>query len=95
MSFKIFSLQLFGKLKPVETVEKQRKTLLDDYNEYQKVETSDELKKYLALEKEINSEEFKKKKVEIEALHFNGSQEFNQLKEFAGLQKKTVGKELF
>ncbi len=95
MSFKIFTLQLFGKLKPVETIEKQRKTLLDDYNEFQKVEQSDELKKYLELEKESNSEEFKKKKAEIEGLHFNGSKEFNQLKEFAGLQKKRSIKNFF
>lgn len=95
MSFKIFTLQLFGGLKPVETIEKQRKTLLDDYNEFQKVEHSDELKKYLELEKETNSEEFKRKKAEIEALHFNGSKEFNQLKEFAGLQKKSSIKKYF
>lgn len=95
MSFKIFTLQLFGGLKPVETIEKQRKTLLDDFNEFQKVEQSDELKKYLELEKETNSEEFKKKKAEIEALHFNGSKEFNQLKEFAGLQKKRTIKNYF
>lgn len=95
MSFKIFTLQLFGGLKPVETIEKQRKTLLDDYNEFQKVEQSDELKKFLELEKESNSEEFKRKKAEIEALHFNGSKEFNQLKEFAGLQKKRSIKNYF
>ena len=95
MSFKIFTLQLFGGLKPVETIEKQRKTLLDDYNEFQKVEQSDELKKYFQLEKETNSEEFKKKKAETEALQFNGSKEFNQLKEFAGLQKKSSIKKYF
>jgi hypothetical protein len=95
MSFKIFTLQLFGGLKPVETIEKQRKTLLDDYNEFQKVEQSDELKRYLELEKETNSDEFKRKKTEVEALHFNGSKEFNQLKEFAGLQKKRSLKNYF
>jgi len=95
MSFKIFTLQLFGKLKPVETIEKQRKNLMDDYNEFQQVESSDELKKYLALEKEINSDEFKKKKSEIESLHFNGSKEFNQLKELTGLQKKRTIRNYF
>ncbi|MDO8951807.1 MAG: hypothetical protein Q7U86_04230 [Draconibacterium sp.] len=95
MSFKIFSLQLLGKLKPVETVEKQRKILQEDFVEFQKVDSSDELGKYLALEKEINSEEFKKKKIEIEALQFKGSKEFNQLKEFAGLQKKRTIKNYF
>ncbi len=93
MSFKIFTLQLLGKLKPVETVEKQRKVLLDDYIEFQNVESSVELKKYLDLEKEINSEEFKKKKTELESLQFKGSKESNQLNEFVGLQKKqTISK---
>lgn len=95
MSFKILTLQLFGKLKPVETVEKRRKTLLDDYNEFQAVQDSDELKKYFDLEKEINSAEFKKKKAEIEALQFKGSKEFNQLNEYAGLQKKKTVRNYF
>ena len=95
MSFKIFSLQLFGKLKPIETIEKQRKLLLDDYNEFQKVENSEELQKYLSLEKEVNSEEFKRKKTETEALQFKGSKEHNQLKEFLTLQKKKTIKNYF
>lgn len=95
MSFKIFSLQLLGKLKPVETIEKQRKILQDDFIEFQKVDSSDELGKYLALEKEINSEDFKQKKTEIEGLQFKGSIEFNQLKEFSGLQKKRTIKNYF
>ncbi len=95
MSFKIFSLQLTGRIKRVETVEQQRKTLLDDYNEFVKVEASDELKKYLELEKEVNSKEFKKRKAEIEALQFKGSRECNQLNEFVGLQKKRTLKNYF
>jgi hypothetical protein len=95
MSFKIFTLQLTGRLKPVETIEKQRKILLDDYFEFQKVDSSDELKKYLELEKEINSEEFKKKKAEIEALQFKGSKQFNELNEFGRLQKKRLLKNYF
>ncbi|HPE77028.1 MAG TPA: hypothetical protein PLC80_13130 [Draconibacterium sp.] len=95
MSFKIFTLQLSGKLKPVETIEKQRKTLLDDFNEFEKVKNSEELKKYLELESEVNSDTFKKKKAEVESLHFNGSKEFNQLKEFESLQKKQSIKKYF
>jgi len=88
MSFKIFSLQLLGKIKPVETIEKNRKTVADEFAEFQQVESSDELKLYLELEKEVNSAEFKKKKTEIDALHFKGSHEFNLLKEFHLLEKK-------
>lgn len=88
MSFKIFSLQLLGKIKPVETVELKRKTLIDDYREFLQVESSDELKEYVLLDKEINSADFKKKKSEIETLHFKGSKEHQLLKEFEGLQNK-------
>ncbi len=88
MSFKIFTLQLLGKIKPVETIEKNRKTIADDFAEFQRVESSDELKLYLELEKEVNSAEFKKKKAEIDALHFKGSHEFNLLKEINSLEKK-------
>ena len=95
MSFKIFSLQLLGKIKPVETIEAHRKQLLDDFAEFQQVEKSDELKKYLELDKEVNSAEFKKKKEETESLKFKGSREYNLLKEFSGLQKKNSLKDYF
>ncbi|MFW5755986.1 MAG: hypothetical protein ACOCWK_05250 [Tangfeifania sp.] len=51
MSFKIFSLQLLGKIKPVEKVEIQRDLLQKDYEEFNKVAESDELKEFLELEK--------------------------------------------
>ena len=91
MSFKIFSQQLFGKIKPTESIENRRKSLLDDFEEFNKVENSDELKKYLELDKWLNSNEFRKKKSEIESLQFKGSKEFNELKELEGLKKsKTI-----
>ena len=79
---------MLGKIKPVETIEKNRKTLADDFAEFQRVESSDELKLYFELEKEVNSAEFKKNKAAIEVLHFKGSREFNLLKEFQSLEKK-------
>ena len=88
MSFKIFSLQLFGKIKPTEIIEKQRKALFDSYTEFLNVENSDELKRYIELETEVNSTAFKKTKSEIENLHFKGSREYELLKEFNSLQKK-------
>lgn len=87
MSFKIFSLQLTGKIKPVSTIENQRKALETDYQEFLRVESSDKLKAFLELEKYVNSEEFKRKKNEIESLSFKGSKEENQLKEFKALKK--------
>jgi len=87
MSFKIFSLQLTGKIKPVATVEQKRKTLAEDYEEFLRVESSDELKAFLEMEKRINSQEFKQKKREVENLKFKGSEEESQLKEFQRLKK--------
>jgi hypothetical protein len=59
MSFKIFSLQLLAKIKSVEKIEIQRKNLRNDYEEFKKVENSDELIEFLELEKTVQSEEFK------------------------------------
>lgn len=95
MSFKIFVLQIFRKIKSVEIIEKQRKTLRDDYLEFQQVEKSEELAEFLSLKKWVNSDEFKKRKAEINALEFQGSKEFNQLKEFKNLKKARHIKKYF
>ena len=87
MSFKIFSLQLTGKIKPVSTIEKQRKTLADDYAEFQNIVGSEELKVFLTLHEWIHSKEFAQKKKEVEGLKFDGSEEANQLKEYQRLKK--------
>ncbi len=88
MSFKIFTLQLLGKIKPVERIESQRKALLDDYNEYMQVENSDELKLFLNLEKLVNSDDFRKRKEQIQSLNFKNSKEYNLLQEYNALKKK-------
>ncbi len=95
MSFKIFSLQLTGKIKPVEKIEKQRDDLNKNYQEYLMVEKSEELKEYQELEKLVNSSEFKKKKAEIERLQFKGSKEYNELMELAKLEKSKKIKRYF
>ena len=87
MSFKIFTLQLFGKIKPVEKIELKRKLQLEDYNNFLQVERSEELKLYYALEQKVNSIEFKQKKAEIDALQFKGSKEYNVLQEYSVLEK--------
>jgi hypothetical protein len=87
MSFKIFSLQLMGKLKPVEKIEQQRAALENDYQEFLRVEKSEELAEFFKLEKWLNSDEFKKEKAKIESLQFKGSTESKQLEEFKKLEK--------
>nr|WP_319509601.1 hypothetical protein [uncultured Draconibacterium sp.] len=95
MSFKIFSLQLTGKIKSVETIENKRKQLADDYTEFLKTQNSEELKAFLALEEYVTSSEFALKKKEIEGQSFKGSEEEKQLKEFQALQKATRIKNYF
>lgn len=95
MSFKIFSLQLFGKIKSVEAIENQRKMLFADFGEFQKLENSEELKKYLEVEEWVTSEAFKNKKTELSALQFKGSDEFKQLHELGGLKKAPKIKKYF
>lgn len=87
MSFKIFSLQLTGKIKPTATIEKKRAELDADFAEFQATEKSDELKSFLELQSWANSDTFKKQKKEVENLSFKGSKEENQLKEYQRLKK--------
>ena len=87
MSLKIFSLQFMGKIKPVEKIEQQRATLDNDYQEFLRVEKSEELAEFLKLEELVNSSEFKKQKAEIDALQFKGSSECKQLEAFEKLKK--------
>jgi len=95
MSFKLFLYQLTGKLKSVETIETQRENLQKDYQVFEKVEGSEELKAFLELEESVNSEKFKQKKTEIEALQFKGSREYNQQNEFYKLKKSSPIKKYF
>ncbi|MFW5821911.1 MAG: hypothetical protein ACOCU7_00870 [Tangfeifania sp.] len=95
MSFRIFSLQLLGKIKPVEKIEIQRDLLQKDYEEFNRVAESDELKEFLELEKYIQSGEFKKRKAEIRGLHFKDSKEYNQLKEYEKLKNSKPFKKFF
>lgn len=95
MSFKIFSLQLTGKIKPTATIEKKRAELLSDFAEFQKTEKSEALKAFLELEEWVNSDAFKKTRSEVEGLSFKGSKEENELKEYQRLKKSGAIKKYF
>jgi len=87
MSLKIFTLQLTGKLKNAEKIESERKNTRENFEAFKIAEGSEELKDYRELDGWIKSGACDRKKKEIEALVFKGSQEYKQLKEFMHLQK--------
>ena len=62
MSFKLFTLQTFGKLKATDKIETERKSLYSDYQEFLAVEKSGELKNYLERESWLSSDEFNEQK---------------------------------
>lgn len=95
MSFKLFYYQLSGKIKSAEVVEKQFKTLENAYNEYLKVEKSEELKVFLELQNYVDSKEFENRKKKTESLRFKGSEEFKLLKEFEKLKNSGKIKNYF
>lgn len=90
MSFKIFSLQLTGKIKSTAAVEKKRAGLEADYAAFRQTESSDELKAFLALQQEVNSVAFKKARKEMENLSFKGNKEEKQELEFKKLKKSAA-----
>ncbi|MDB4583120.1 hypothetical protein N9164_08210 [Draconibacterium sp.] len=89
MPFTLFKSKPFKDIKPVETIECNRDKLWKEYKEFLKVEESEELQRYLKLEKWINSNEFKKKKAEIQALKFKTSDEYSELKEYQKLKRSS------
>lgn len=95
MSFKIFSYQLSGKIKPVEKIEMQRELLYNDYVEFNKVASSEELAIFNELNQTIHSEAFKKRKAEIRELHFKDSPEYHQLREYEQLKNSGPVKKYF
>lgn len=87
MSMKMFFLSSFGLIKPTAKIEQEHEHLLAAYKEYCIVEQSDELKEYTELESFVQSDEFARKKNELENLKYKGSQEEALLKEFTILSK--------
>ena len=87
MSMRIFFMSTFGLIKPTDKIEQEHERLLAAYNEYCKVEQSEELRKLAELEAFVQSETFLQKKKEIESLIFKGSREEAMLKEFTKLSK--------
>jgi hypothetical protein len=87
MSFKIFTLQLTGKLKDTGKIEAQRAALEKNYKAFLEAEGSARLEEYRELETWVNSGAMQISKKELESQVFKGSQEHNQLIEFEALKK--------
>jgi hypothetical protein len=87
MSFRIFTLQLTGKIKPVEKIEAQRATLEKNYKAFLEAESSAKLADFRELDSWVKSGAMAAARKEIERLVFKGSNEHNQIIEFEALKK--------
>ncbi|MDX9883051.1 MAG: hypothetical protein RBS73_13395 [Prolixibacteraceae bacterium] len=88
-------MSTFGLIKPTVKVEQEYDRLLTAYNEYCKVEQSDELRELTEIEAFVRSEIFAQRKKEIENLVFKGSPEETLLKEFSALSKNKSLKKFY
>lgn len=95
MSFKIFTLQLTGKLRPAEKIEAERKRVKQDYQAFLEAENSPELKEFLELREWVNSGVPEQVKRDLGSQVFKGSQEYNLLREFENLKKNRSLRDYF
>lgn len=95
MSFKIFTLQLTGKIKSAESIEAQRVAIEKNYQAFLDAESSQKLAEYRDLESWMNSGAMQRAKKDLESQIFKGSQEFNQLIEFETLKKSKAIRSYF
>jgi len=95
MSFKIFTLQLTGKLKDTGKIEAQRASLEKSYKAFLAAESSAMLEEYRELETWANSGSMQMVKKELESQVFKGSLEHNQLIEFEALKKSKAIRNYF
>lgn len=75
-------------------IENKKNQLLKDYQEFIAFEQSEELRNFLELEKEINSEEFKLNKKQIKAKRFKGSELERKEKTLKRLLKSNSSQEI-
>lgn len=95
MSFRIFILQLTGRMKSAEKVETERSALEKKYNAFLKAESSEKLSLYRDLESWVSSGAMLQRKKELEGEIFKGSGEYHLLKEFEELKKNKALRNYF
>ncbi|WP_163707427.1 glycoside hydrolase family 16 protein [Mangrovibacterium lignilyticum] len=95
MSFKLFFLSTFKGLKNTPKVESKRDSLWADFQVYESIQESEDLKLYLELDHYVNSEAFKKERSETKALKFAGSPESKLISEYQKLEKDSQLKDFY
>ncbi|MEX2369960.1 MAG: glycoside hydrolase family 16 protein [Bacteroidales bacterium] len=85
---------LFGMIPSTEKVESADDQLRADYNAFLAYEKSDELKHFLALEKEVTSGEFAIRKKKIMKENYKSSDEFRKENRYNQMVKKVKGDDL-
>jgi hypothetical protein len=82
------SLKIFlGLIPSTSKIELAEKTLISEYEKLKVYSESEQLARYIQLNKSVNSSDFIQKRKEIEALRFKHSEEYSREKEFFSLQK--------
>lgn len=90
-----FSFKLkaaFGSIPTTEKIESTHANLLADYLKFNQFRDSDEFKNFLALEKKVQSDSFKKALDAIKADTFEKTVQYKQWKEFLALKKNSAVK---
>jgi beta-glucanase (GH16 family) len=78
---------LLGLYSRTDTIEVHEAALIKEYNDLENFKNSEELQHFFELQKFIGSDEFKKKKLEIQSLDYKKTDAFLQEKEYQGLKK--------
>ncbi len=77
---------LLGQIPATEKIETAHNQLVEEHNRVQQIEESEELKKYRELEAYLQSDEFLKKKKEVEAITYKGSEEEKLINELQNIK---------
>lgn len=85
----------FGTLPKTATIEANEKALIQEHEEFTHFENSQELKDILEMEKEVNSEKFKKKLQALKDDTFDKTDEYKKLQEYNRLKKSKAIKAYF
>ncbi len=88
MSLKLYFLDRFGVIKRTKKIERKRNEMWKHFQNFQKLEGSGDLQRFLELEEEVCSAAFAQNKANIKALKYKGSKEQLKVAEYEKLSSK-------